>query len=57
MSKRLRKEVISDGQVMCPDGNLGSAKMFDEVALVQANNFKDKIILSMRGCNTQYFNQ
>ena len=53
----MRKEVILDGQVMCPNGNLGSAEMFDKVALVQADNFEDEIILRKRGCNTQYFNQ
>ena len=57
ISKRLRKEVISDGQVMCPNGNFESDEMFDKVALVQADNFEDKIILRRRRCNTQYFNQ
>ena len=56
-SKRLMNEVISDDQVMCLGGNLGSAKIFKKVVLVQADNFKDEIILRRRGCNTQYFNQ
>ena len=52
MSKRLRKEVILDGQVMCLDGNLGSVEMFNKAALVQVDNFEDEIILRRRRCNT-----
>ena len=37
---------------LCLSGNLGSAKIFEKVILIQVDNFEVEIILRRRGCNT-----